>query len=692
MEEAPRDVVVTGLGAVCALAHDHRALWGAIEAGRDGIQLIRRFPVEGLRARMGAIVQAWAEPLTVEGPGTGDLCRRFAVDAASEALQDAGLDVLPVPRNRIGLVLGTGLGGADEPIHTLAERVADELRLNGPRIVVSTACSSSTGALGLARDLLAMGAADFMVAGGADVLSPEVFAGFYALGVLSSARCAPFSYPLGTTLGEGAGFLVLERSETAGGRQARCRAVLSGYGLSGDAFHETSPDPTGSGVERALRGALHDAALPAEAIGYVNVHGSGTEANDPAEWRGIQRGLGRHARSVPVSSTKGALGHAQGAAGVLEAIVTILAMERGVVPPTLHFAGPRPHAPADPVGEPRPRACSYEHALCLNSAFGGANAAVVLSRPGRPPRAAPRRPVGIFGVGLVGPWGFGSEAFLQSRADGSTGPGGRVPRFSIQQFIPRADPRGLDPMSRFLTVASALALADAGVTLRGEARDRVGLLVGATRPSPESVGEFHRCIRERGLHGLSAAAFARIVLNAPGGFCSKLLSLRGPHATVSTGAGSGLSAVALAAEFLCTRDDVDWLIAGGVMEDGSGPETPHNVAGMEGACALMLGVGIDGAARSPGAVRVAGWGIAGPGQLAEAIERARESLKGAPDRSEQVFSSRGTDGTAFRGDGAAASAAACAAAVLSLRRGEVERALVVSDSDRTVSVALFLTP
>lgn len=689
MREASRDFVITGLGAVCALANDHRGLWDAIEAGRDGIEPIRRFPVENFRARMGAVVKPRADRAPVGGPG--DLFREFAEGAAAEAVRESGLERSGVPRSRIGFVLGTGLGGTERPIHVLAADVAEALRLEGPRVVVSTACSSSTGALGLARDLLAMDAADVVVAGGADVLSEEVFAGFSALGVLSAGKCAPFSHPLGTTLGEGAGFVVLERGETARRRRARLRAALSGYGLSGDAFHETSPDPTGSGVERALRGALRDAALTAAAIGYVNVHGSGTEANDPAEWRGIQRALGRHGSSVPVSSTKAALGHAQGAAGALEAIVTILAMERGVVPPTLHFAGPRSYAPDDPVGGSYPRACAYEHALSLNSAFGGANAAVVLSRPDRVPRAVARRPIGVFGAGLVGPWGFGVESFLQGRSSRSA-IRGRVPPFSIRQFVPRADPRGLDPMSRFLTAASALALSDAGVTLRGEGRDRAGLLVGATRPSPESLGEFRRSIEERGLHGLSASAFARIVLNAPSGFCSKLLSLRGPHSTVSGGAASGLTAVVLAAEILSTRNDVDWMIAGAVDEREPGREGADGSTAMEGACCLVLGEAGRAGPGTTSPVHLAGWGIAGPGMLSEAIGRAREAAGAEPGRAERVFSADPEGGPGACGAGASGSAAAAASAVLALRRRETERALVVSDSDRSLSVALVLTP
>lgn len=688
MRPAHRDTVISGLGALCAVAENQSEVWEAIAAGRDGIEPIRRFSVDGFRVRTGAVVKTWADRDTSGNSTAEALCRCFAERAAEEAMADARLAASGIPPGRLALVLGTGLGDLERPIHRLARQLAAHLGALGPCLTVSNACSSSTCALGLARDLLAMDAADAVIAGGADVLSPEVFSGFHALGVLSPGKCAPFSLPVGTTMGEGAGFVVVEKGDAAHARGARIRATLSGYGLSGDAFHETSPDPTGSGVERALRSALGDAGVPAEAIGYVNAHGSGTEANDSSEWRGIRRGLGLGERPVPISSTKGALGHAQGAAGVLEAIVTILAMERGVVPPTLHFVGPRPHAPPDPVGGPRPRVWSYDHALCLNSAFGGANAAVVLSRRHRHLDPIARRPVGVFGVGLVGPHGLGGEAVMGVPGNG-TGGRGRVPPFEIATFIPSADPRGLDPASRYLAAAAALALADAGLVVRGSVRDRTGLCVGAVRPSAASTHEFRRSIEVRGLQGLSAPAFARIVLNAPAGFCTKLLALRGPLATLATGPASGLVAIAIAAELLSTRPEVDWMIAGAVDEHDEASD--KTAPGWEGAATLLLGRVPEGhSTTSSATVRISGWGMAGEGGLAEAIARARADTSGAQSGTERTFTEEAWQACGAGDAEAAASARACAAAVLTLRRGEADRALVTSRADGATTVALML--
>jgi 3-oxoacyl-[acyl-carrier-protein] synthase II len=676
-----RDVAVTGIGAVCAVGGDCRALWESVRSGRDGIGQIARFSTDAFNVHTGAEVRAWDLPAMDSRTQAEALCRGFAEMAGREAWNDSRIADAGVAPERIGVVFGTGLGDLAHPSHMLAEYLADTLGCQGPRITVSTACSSSTGALGIARDLILMGAADVMIAGGADVLTPEVFAGFHALGVLTADKCAPFSYPVGTTLGEGAGFVILERGDLARERGAERTVSLAGFGLSGDAYHETSPEPRGAGVERAIRLALADAEVSPAEIGYVNAHGSGTMANDASEWQGIQRGLGARARSVPVSSSKGALGHGQGAAGVLEAIVTILAHRHGQVPPTLNFAGARPQAPPDPVPGPRPRSHPWHHALCLNSAFGGSNAALLLSSGER--RAAPRtlRPVYVLGTGVVGPWGLGNAAFLDAARNGRAR-GRPVPPFVIEHLVPSADPRGLDPLSRFLTAACALALGDADVTVRGSLRNRTGLIAGIVRPSATSLTEFARSLEERGLTGISASAFARIVLNAAPGFASKLLSLRGPLTTVTTGAGGGLVAILCASELLATRSDVDLMLAGGADEGRPANDTDRGAL-VEGAACVLLSGAPPARGGAPG-VCIAGWGIAGPGRLADAIAQVASD---DPDPAPTVWTYRAGDWNA----GAAGSALACAEAVLALRNGETDRALVTSDEGRSASVALLLS-
>jgi 3-oxoacyl-[acyl-carrier-protein] synthase II len=424
---------VTGMGAVSAVGVGCLSLRLALDEGRDGMAPITRFSTAELAVHLGGMVPVGSEdPAAQITPRS--LCIGFALQAAREAWMQAHVQDAGMAPDRIAMVLGTSIGGHVDGLHGITEEVGVRLGVGGPRLTVSTACSSSANALDLARHLLQSGQADLVVAGGADVLTPEVFAGFHALGLLSHQKCAPFSEPYGTTLGEGAGMLILESEAQAQRRGIRPRAFLNGFGLSADAHHATTPDPTGAGLARALRAALEDAGLSPDEIGYVNAHGTGTQANDIAEWRAVRAVFGARAENLPVSATKSILGHAQGAAGVLEIIATILCMERGLIPPTLHHVRPRPFSPPDAVAGTGPRRFDYDHAACNSSAFGGANAVVIAGRGARSMPARTRRPVYLLGTGWVASAGVGSGGFRAA-----PGGSGLIPDFNIQALVPTLD-------------------------------------------------------------------------------------------------------------------------------------------------------------------------------------------------------------------------------------------------------------
>lgn len=691
------EAVITGLGSVCSLGRGVGALWEGIAAGRDGIAAIARFSTEGIKAKLAGMVPDRNDAASGRLSGTR-LNVEFATEAAREAMSGAGIPDAVASPSRIALVLGTSLGEPDVPLFRMTEEVARALGIEGPALTVSTACTSSTNALGLGLDLLRSGTADAVVAGGSDVLTPIMLAGFNALGVLSEGKCAPFSHPFGTTLGEGAGFCVLESRDHAERRGARVRGVLAGYGLSGDAYHETSPEPTGSGVARAISGALGQAALAPAQIRYVNAHGTGTVANDPAEWRAIRTVFGEAADRLPVSSTKSYLGHAQGAAGILEAIATLISMEHGVVPPTLHFRTARKNGPSDPVAAAVPRAHDYRYAVCSNSAFGGANAAVVVARSDTRPETAsapvPRREIRIGGVGVVGAHGLGAGGLLSAVEAGRPLNRGRVADFSLGEAAPGVDPRGLDASSRFVTAAAAQALDDAGLGLRRTRRDRIGLIMGVNRISRESVDALDASIARNGLPLLSANAFSRMVLNAPVGSCSKLLALGGPLSTISTGEGSGLAALIYAAELLGSRSDADALVAGGL--DEAGP--PDGIAdpGEGAACAVLSNRPFPGSA----AIVAAGWGLAGRNGLRTAAARALAAAAASEGDIEALFGTGlgdylpalpriGPEHALGYGE-AFSSAAALVAAVLWLREGRGSRVMVANGCGGSATAALVL--
>jgi 3-oxoacyl-[acyl-carrier-protein] synthase II len=668
--------VVTGMGAVSSLGSGVEALWAGLEQGRTGFARIERFPTADFATEIGALVPGNNRPQEAPTRPFGKLCAAYALSAGREALTQARL--AGVAPERIALVLGTNIVFDAEGPQELGRAVAAELGVRGPCVMVATACAASTGAIGVGLELLASGAADVVLAGGTDALTPEVFAGFSALGLLSASGCAPFSEPPGTTLGEGAGVVVLESSEQARWRGIEPLAGLWGYGLSSDAFHETTPDPSGSGVGRVVRAALHDAGLAPADIGYVNAHGTGTEANDGAETRGLKAVFGATWNALPVSSSKSFLGHAQGAAGALELIVSLAALRRQRVPPTLGFTLPRREGPADPVAQDTPRPHRYRHALSTNAAFAGANAAVVFGLPDcPPPRAARgRAPVHLLGCGAVGPHGSTLEE-LELALAGSPRSGRAAP-FELDRLVSTADPRRLDPSATFLTAAAALALKDAGLRLQGELRDRAGLFVGNSRISAATTTEFRASIRERGLARLSTAAFARRVLCAPAGSCSRLLGLKGPTNTLSSGAGSGLLAIALAARSLSARDDADLMVAGGFDELGPAAEAGTS----EGAACVLLGRS-DVPAGKAATLEVAGVGFGGEGGLPLAIAAALESAGLAREEIDLVH-----------GEGPVNAESSGAAwelirAALVLRRRRARTALVVS-SGGTTSVAVLL--
>ena len=608
MTRAP--IAITGQGAICALGLGLDAIWGELAAGRDGIRVIERFSTQTFSTHLGGMVPLPGQLGVDDALATRALCVKFAVMAGQEALRRAAVP-MHAP-TRIALVLGTSMGSHLGGLHEASAQVATALGIEGPVITISTACASSTNALGVGRDLLDAGLADVVLAGGADVLCPEIFAGFHALGLLSAGKCTPFSEAVGTTLGEGAGFLVLERQPDADQRGAPFIACLSGYGLSGDGYHATSPEPTGAGVARALRATLEDAGLESAEIGYVNAHGTGTAANDPAEWQAITQVLGAQ---VKVSSTKSYLAHAQGAAGVLELICTLLAMQHGQVLPTLHFTRPRRRGPVDPIARATPQPLEFEHGLCTNSAFGGANAAVSVSRKLVARSEPARRALFISGVGHLSP---SPPRAGEGRGEG---PSKRLAPFKLETLVPTADTRGMDPSSQSLTAAVALALTDADLKLTGPLRERTGIFVGTTNASPRAWDEFRSSIKDRGLVKVSAPAFTRLVLNSATGTASRLLGLRGPTTTVTSGAGSGLLALVLAAIHLDSRTDADRLVVASVDE----VDLDRDTGCSDAAASLVLT-----ALPQESTVRLLGWATAGAHSLEDAIAQACHLAKVAP--------------------------------------------------------------
>jgi nodulation protein E len=406
-----RRVVITGLGGVSALGVGVPALWDGLAAGRSGIRRVTVCDTSRLNNPIAAELPTFdpANWLTPDQLLLIDRGAAFAMAAAAEAWAQAGLQLTDEQRERTGVLIGTGMGGAtwqDEGYRALyelklprfhpftiprimhnaaASHISMKYGLQGPTLCISTACASASHAIGEAAELIRSGRADIMVAGGTDApLAPGVIKAWEGMRVLApagddpSAACRPFSADRqGMVLGEGAGVVILEDRDRAMSRGAVIHAELAGYGATADASHITAPAV--DSPARAIRLALAQAGVTPDQVDYVNAHGTATRLNDATETTIIKRAFGDHARKVPVSSTKSMHGHMMGGSGAIELLAAIMAIEMGIVPPTANYRQPDPECDLDYVPNTA-REMKVDFAISNSFAFGGLNAVLAVRR------------------------------------------------------------------------------------------------------------------------------------------------------------------------------------------------------------------------------------------------------------------------------------------------------------------------
>jgi 3-oxoacyl-[acyl-carrier-protein] synthase II len=398
MNARPR-IAVTGMGLVSAAGWTLDDTWAAIVRGESGLRALSLFPSDRWgKLPIGEVV---GDPAAHSGLASGSRSDHFAVWAAGQAFADARLDAGSFAADRGAVVMGALTGGMTfteefvAALHRAApadarllderagcqatDRVAERCGLGGFRATVANACASGGSALGLGCDLIEAGEADLVLAGGVDSLGRVVLGGFASLMLVAPDGCRPFDAERrGMSLGEGAGVLVLESEQHACARGARVRAWLAGRGHTCDAHHISAPEPEGRGLGEAMRLALADAGLAPAAVDYINAHGTGTADNDPAEAKAIVGLFGP--TPPPVSSTKRFFGHTLAAAGAIEAVITVLALERQALPPNLGLRTVDPTIPLLPVAAYRE--AKLDVAMSTSLGFGGNNSVLVLRRPG----------------------------------------------------------------------------------------------------------------------------------------------------------------------------------------------------------------------------------------------------------------------------------------------------------------------
>jgi 3-oxoacyl-[acyl-carrier-protein] synthase II len=409
-----RRVVVTGLGMLSPVGNTAEESWQTLLKGQSGITSIEHFDTTDFPTKFAGLVKNFdpeAHGISKKDARKMDLFIQYGVAAGIQAFDDSGLEITEANAHRVGVTIGSGIGGLGliESNHTsltnggprklspffvpstIINMAAGHLSimkgLRGPNIAITTACTTGTHAIGFAARMIAYGDADVMVAGGTEKAStPMGMGGFAAAKALSARNDEPqkASRPWdkdrdGFVLGDGAGVLVLEEYEHAKARGAKIYAELIGFGMSGDAHHMTAPPDDGSGAALAMQNAIRDAGITPEAIGYINAHGTSTPLGDKAELRAVKSTFGSHANKVMVSSTKSMTGHLLGAAGAIEAIITILALRDQVAPPTINLDNPDDECDLDLVAHVA-KSGNFECALSNSFGFGGTNGSLIFKR------------------------------------------------------------------------------------------------------------------------------------------------------------------------------------------------------------------------------------------------------------------------------------------------------------------------
>ena len=406
-------VVITGMSVITPIGSEIEEFWSALLAGKSGVTLLTAFSTESFASKIAAEVQDFNPEDILDKKELRRMDRfvQFAAVAAVKAVSDANININEDLADRVGVVIGSGIGG----IHTFEEQsrilmekgpkrvspffipmiipnmAAGQISIiigaRGPNWSAVTACASGAHAIGEAFKVIQRGQADCMIAGGAEAsITPLAYAGFSSAGALSKYNEAPekASRPFdlnrdGFVMGEGSGIVVLEELSFAQARGAKIYGEVTGYGASGDAYHITAPHPEAVGGISAIKMALRDGEIEPEQVGYVNAHGTSTPQNDRLETIAIKGAFGEHAYKLGISSTKSMTGHMLGAAGAVEAVISVMALQKGILPPTVNYENPDPECDLDYIPN-TPRKQQVEYAISNSLGFGGHNACLLFKR------------------------------------------------------------------------------------------------------------------------------------------------------------------------------------------------------------------------------------------------------------------------------------------------------------------------
>ncbi len=579
MADNEKRCVITGLGMINAIGNTVDESWNNCINGVSGIKEVRSIDTSDCYAHLGA---ESAEHFDVDAGDDAQKMDRVSllcVKAANEAIKDSGIVIDDNNADRVGVIMGSCVGGAVSiqkfftdrynaegsedasdiikmPIGVIANNVAKIAGVKGVVTNVGNACAASTISIEYACDLIRAGVGDAFIVGGADSFSALAFGGFTALHALDTDPCSPYNKSKGITLGEGAGALIVESYEHAVARNAKIYCDVLGGGISSDAHHITAPRPDSEGQMNAMKWALSNSDLKPSDIDYINGHATGTPLNDSTEIQAMQTIFGDNDNTA-VDSTKSMVGHCLGAAGAVEAIYTVKALTTDTVPPTIGYSNEDLENLKEKAGKLdfMPNVSKHkeiDYAMTNNFAFGGNNASVIFAKNEKKIKPLENNKVYVTGFGIVSPAGNTVDSYVEAVKNGglkSEGDGlfATVGADDYKEYgIKLNFYRKLDKLSQTQVISGRACLADAGVTVTTDNETEIGMIVGTADGPATEIINFHEGLIKNGLHAGSAFIFPNTVYNAAGGYFSINSGVKGVNVTLTNGMQAGLQSICYA--------------------------------------------------------------------------------------------------------------------------------------------------
>lgn len=587
MTENKNRCVVTGLGMITSIGNNVEECFANAIKGISGTKDITSVPTEGCYAKKASEIHT---DLSDIGNGEYlDRATKLCIHAAKEALNDAKIEKFDDP-SRVACIIGNCVAGVDAienyytkgkkteeilqmPMACIGSQVARYVNAGGMVTTIANACAAGTMSISYATDLIRDGRADVVICGGTDAFASVPYAGFLALHAMDPEQCSSFNHTTGINLGEGSGILIVESYEHAMKRKAHMYCEVLGSGVSTDAHHITAPREDGEGQMNAINWAIRNSGIEPKDIGYVNAHGTGTHKNDYAEFLSLKTIFGADNDNLCVSSTKPMVGHCLGAAGSIEAIFCIKALNNSIIPPTLGFKDEdmpqlRENAGSIDFVPNKAKEKKLDYVMNNSFAFGGNNASIIFSeKPGNVVVSKNNNDMVITGFGIVTPLGNGFDKYVEDfNNDAKVDSGDVHSIISKEDFatigIPMSIYRKWDTVSQLETFSGVEALKNANITITDENATKIGIVDGTSEGAMGMGCLFEETLAEKGNAAGSAFKFPNTVYNAAAGYLSIYTGIKGYNVTLCNGPQSGLASIGYAMNILENEKEDMVLVSG----------------------------------------------------------------------------------------------------------------------------------